>query len=137
MTDELLEQVRALAPWHMDVALTPDAPSARYKVALGEAVLRKIHREVEARGATVLRDVDSLFPVSGFQDIIPGYFQQPSHHEAVIFRVLNQQHPGAILHIVPHCLRPLNWKCVSCLQDQLPPKVLCACVRLEYATLFC
>ena len=35
-----------------DVALMPGAPSARYKVALAEAVLAEIKRNVESRGAT-------------------------------------------------------------------------------------
>jgi len=51
-----------------DVALTPDAPSARYKAALGEALLRKIHRDVEARGAMFV-----LLIIPSPVDVCAGY----------------------------------------------------------------
>jgi hypothetical protein len=51
-----------------DVALTPDAPSARYKVALGEAVLREIQRGVEVRGAMFV-----LLIIPSPVDVCAGY----------------------------------------------------------------
>jgi hypothetical protein len=63
-----------------DVALTPEAPSARYKVALAEALLPRIQRVVEGGGATfVLLIIPSPVDVCDHDEVtvdrtrFPGY----------------------------------------------------------------
>ncbi len=49
-----------------------------------------------------LGELHRLVPVGRFHDPIAAHLQQPPHHKAVIFRVLNQQNRH--LFIVPgHC----------------------------------
>jgi len=54
VSDELLEQIRALAPWHMDIALTPNYDSVHRS---------HFHTDLTPGGNTIkLRDAVDLAP---------------------------------------------------------------------------
>lgn len=79
-----------------DVALTPDAPSARYKAALAEALVGEIERTVEARGARFVLliipspvDVCDGYEISVDRTKFPAYV--PSHLTDVFERMARRR----------------------------------------------